>query len=354
MDDDADRGHAVAPQRTARRRRRSAVVLGTLAATALLVTATGLLLTERYASRVDRIPDPFSPIREAERPHKPPDSEAQNGITFLIAGVDTRSDVPTTGTDAASTQPGHTDAVILARLTGDREHAYVVSIPRDSWVLIPRRGHTRINTAYAHGGATLLVRTVEELTDVRIDHLAVINFAGFRTLTDALGGVTVTVAKRSYDPHRHRVWEAGTHRLDGEAALAYVRQRVGLPRGDLDRAQRQQAFLRALIRKLADQGTLGNPVRLARALEAISRTVTVDEQLTNSDLRALAFGVRGLRPDHVLFATAPVARSRLAGQRSVVQLDAARGTAFWAAFENDELPLYVVRHGGDTLGQVVR
>jgi LCP family protein required for cell wall assembly len=246
--------------------------------------------------------------------------------------------------------------VILARLTGDRKHAYLVSIPRDSWVAIPGRGQGKLNTAYAQGGPTLFVHTVEQLTDVRIDHVAVIDFAGFRRLTDALGGVTVTIPQRTYDPHphRHRLWEAGTHRLDGEAALAYVRQRAGLPRGDPDRAQRQQAFLRAVMERLAARGTVANPVRLAKTLDAVSRTVSVDAHLSNSDLRALAFGLRDLRPDHVLFATVPVQGIGDAGGQRIVRLDAARSGPFWAAFENDELPAYILRNGGDTLGQTAR
>lgn len=309
----------------------------------------GFLLTEKYAGDVERIPDPFAAMPEPQRPDKPRDAGGRTGLTFLVAGVDTRSEVPTTGTAARSSRRGRADAVILIRLTGDREHAYVVSIPRDAWVPVPGHGQAKINAGYAWGGAALFAATVERLIDVRVDHVAVVDFAGFRSLTDAVGGVTVTIRRPSYDRHRDRVWEVGKHRLDGAAALAYVRQRAGLPRGDLDRAQRHQAYLRALMTKLIDGRTLVNPIRLAQVLDAVSETVSVDENLRNGDLRALMFTLLGLNPERVLFATAPVDRLGREGRQQVVYLDDERGRAFWSAFENDELPAYAHRAGVDIL-----
>src|SRR5919199_180245 len=111
-------------------------------------------------------------------------------ITFLLVGSDTRADVaPGELPDARS------DAIMIARFAGDREHAQVISIPRDSWVDIPGHGMDKINAAYALGGPTLLIQTVEQLTGVRIDHYAAIDFAGLTQVTDDLGGVDVTVPK---------------------------------------------------------------------------------------------------------------------------------------------------------------
>lgn len=320
--------------------------------TVVLLGSAGFLITEKYAGDIERIPDPFAALEESKRPDKPRDAAGRAGITFLVAGVDTRSGVPTTGAEAASDRRGRTDAVLLVRLTADRNSAYVVSIPRDAWVPVVGHGHTKINAAYAYGGATLFAATVEQLTHVRVDHVVVIDFAGFRELTDAVGGVTVTIRRPSYDRHRDRFWAAGKHRLDGEAALAYVRQRTGLPRGDLDRVQRHQAYLRALMTKLGATGTVANPVRLANVLDALTQTVSVDENLSNDDLRALAVSLGSLSPDQVQFATAPVDRQGRAGRQDVVHLDAARGRIFWDAFEDDMLPAYVQRVGADALGPI--
>jgi LCP family protein required for cell wall assembly len=319
--------------------------------TAALVPATGLVMTERLADDVKRIPDPFATVPEATRPDKAVDSSGRAPVTFLVAGVDIGSETPTTGTYTATSRRGLADAVLLVHLSGDRKRAYVVSIPRDTWVSIPGRGQARINEAYGFGGPSMLATTVERITDVRVDHVAVVDFTGFRALTDALGGVTVTISKDSYDPYRNRVWHAGTQHLDGEAALAYVRQRKGLPRDDLDRTQRHQAYLRAVLNRLIETRTLANPVRLSQVAEAIGQTVRVDANLSNSEMRDLLFGLRVLDPDRVLFATAPVARPANA-ERNVVQLDLARAQPFWDAFENDELAAHVARFSADTLGPI--
>lgn len=341
------------PPLTTRRRRRWILkaVLSTLIAVALIVSA-GFLLTERFAGDVERLPDPFAAIPESIRPDRPAEATGRAAVTFLVAGVDTRSEDPTTGTAATSGSHGLADAVLLIRLSGDRRHVSVVSIPRDAWVPVPDQGLAKINAAYAYGGPPLLVTTVERLTDVRVDHVAVIDFAGFRALTDAVGGVTVTIGEQTYDPHRDRVWPAGTHHLDGNAALDYVRQRAGLPRGDLDRAQRHQAYLRALIKQVIDTRTLANPVRFARVLDAISQNVSVDENLSDGDMRDLLLSLRGLDPDQVFFATAPVGGLGSVGRQAVVHLDATRGRPFWAAFENGGLPAHVLRVGTDTLSSV--
>jgi LCP family protein required for cell wall assembly len=341
------------PPRTARRwRRRILVGLLVVTTASALVVATVFLMTEQFADDVKRIPDPFAAIPEATRPAQPVDTTGRSAVTFLVAGVDTRSEVPTTGAGAAASGRGVADAVILARLSGDRQHAYVVSIPRDTVVPIPSRGYAKINEAYAYGGPSLLITTIERLTDVRIDHVAVIDFAGFRELTDALGGVTVSIREDTYDPYQNRVWQAGTHSLDGKSALDYVRQRKGLPRGDLDRAQRHQVYLRALMNKLVDTRTLANPVRLSHTMDAISQTVRVDANLTNGELRELLLGLRGLDPDQVMFATVPVTRAGDTTGTDVLRLDTAAGGGFWAAFENDELPAHVARAGADMLGPI--
>ena len=124
---------------------------------------------------------------------------------------------------------------MIARLNPDRTVAAVASIPRDSWVDIPGHGHDKINAAYSFGGPSLLVATVENLTQIRIDHFAVIDFAGFRSMVDAVGGIDVGIdAPTSSDGV---AFHQGVNHLDGRAALAYVRQRYGLIGGDFDRAQ---------------------------------------------------------------------------------------------------------------------
>ncbi|GAA4465218.1 LCP family protein [Phytohabitans houttuyneae] len=276
------------------------------------------------------LPDPFAAIPATERP--PPSPE--RALTILLAGIDSEQD----------TSPARSDALMLVRLTADRHHAYVVSLPRDSWVNIPGHGMDKVNAAYAYGGQTLAVRTVERLTKVRIDHVAVVDMAGFRELTDALGGVVLTVPEQVTDPH-FVSFPAGTRRFDGAAALAYVRERRGLPRGDLDRVRRQQEFLRAVLQQMGQED---DPRRLAAALDAVTRTVAVDKGFGTGEMLRLLLGFRKLDGE-VTFLTAPVTGTGMVGDASVVFLDTKLGPPFWKAVGTDRLDDYLSTHDTELL-----
>jgi LCP family protein required for cell wall assembly len=224
---------------------------------------------------------------------------------------------------------------MLARFTGDRQHAQIVSIPRDSWVNIPGYGMNKINAAYAFGGPSLLIQTVEQLTGVRIDHYAAIDFGGLIQVTDDLGGVDVVVAETtSWGPY---TFHAGLNHLDGDQARWYVGQRYGLPGGDFDREKRQQQYLKAMFGKLFSAGTFTNPARLDPALRAVTSAVAVDSSLSNSDLLGLAVSLRDLRPADIQFFTAPVLGTGMEGDASVVYLDQATDDRMWRYLQSDSL-----------------
>jgi LCP family protein required for cell wall assembly len=338
-----------APSRWRRARK---VVLIVAAVLVVLVAGTAsavYLYTSHYLNSMKRIHDPFASIPSAERP-PPPSGAAANDVTFLVGGVDTRSPVPTTGKAAASDARGRTDTLILVRFLASGHGAYVVSIPRDSWVPIPGYGDGKVNWAYYFGGPTLAVRTVEKLTGVRVDHVAIIDWAGFRAVTDALGGVTVNIPVTSYDPANHITWTAGSHHLDGAQALLYVRDRYGLTSGDFDRERRQQYFLRAVFKQLRQEGKLTNPLQTTSVLRALTGAVSVDSTLSNSQITRLALSLRGLNLGSVMFATVPNSGTGMAGSQSVVWLNHKIGPGFWRAFDDDTLPTYMRVHGVKQLG----
>jgi LCP family protein required for cell wall assembly len=238
---------------------------------------------------------------------------------------------------------------MLARLSADRTSAAVVSIPRDSWVHVPGRGEAKINAAYAYGGPSLLVRTVEQLTQVHVDHFAVIDFAGFQAMVDAVDGIDVRVARET--SHDGVVFRAGLNHLDGPQALTYVRQRYDLPEGDLDRARRQQNALRALLTRVASSGILTDPAALYAFLDATTRSVGIDDTLSNGGLRDLAFDSRGLRPSGVDFVSTPVRGLGREGAQSVVYLDDARADRLWEALRSGTVTDYVSADPGVVLGE---
>lgn len=309
-------------QRVRRPRRllRRVLVLALAAVLALLGLGAGGVwwATDHYGDQVARIPDAFP------KGPRPPESPGHDGgTTFLLVGVDSRSERPTTGSDATARLwkygAQRSDTLMLVHLSGDERSASTLSLPRDSWVAIPGHGSAKINAAFSWGGPPLLIRTVEQLTGIRVDHFGVIDWHGFRSLTDAVGGVPVTIAHDTYDPEQDRHFTAGTHVLNGEQALAYVRQRHGLPGGELDRIERQQQFLRSLVGRIGNSVGITDPLGTDRMLDAITGAVSVDDRMSNGDLRSLAFGLRHLSSENTRFATAPIIRSdMIRGQYALI------------------------------------
>ena len=273
-------GESGRPAPTARNGRRVGVIIVALVLTLVAVGwAVISQLSQAVGNNIPRVSGVFGSLPANERPAE------QAATTFLIVGTDSRSPEPTTGTDAAAgVNPGsvRSDVIMLASMAADRSSAAVVSIPRDSWVPIPGHGQNKINAAYAFGGPSLLTQTVEQLTAVRVNHFAVVDFAGFQALVDSVGGIDVQVAQTTSD--RGVTFRQGMNHLNGADALVYVRQRHGLPNGDLDRAHREQNALKGWLTKAVASGALSNPVETYRLLDAMKESVSVDDTLSNNGL----------------------------------------------------------------------
>jgi LCP family protein required for cell wall assembly len=313
--------------------RRTLISLGLLALVLAVAVGGGVwFLTNRYAGDIDRISDVFSGLDDASRPAAASPAQHQTAapVTFLLVGSDTR------GHPAAGEDPdGRSDAIMIARLSGDRQHAQLISIPRDSWVDIPGHGTNKINAAYAFGGPTLLIQTVEQITGVRIDHYVAIDFDGIAQVTDALGGVDVTVAETT--TNEGHVFPAGVDHLTGETARWYLGQRYGLEAGDFDRVKRQQQYLRAVFTKLFSSGTFNDLGKLDQSLRALTAAVSVDDTLGSTELLTLGWSARSLTPDDVDFFTAPVLGTGTEGAASVVYLDQVTGARMWGYLSTDSL-----------------
>jgi len=346
--------------REAGRRRRSRRVLLWALAVLLVLTGGGVggvyWMANHYASSVDRIPNAFPNVPESEQPKPVPNT----GQTFLLVGLDARADAATTGGSAKAPAwkagAQRSDTMMLMHIAADRKSVSVVSIARDTWVDIPGRGKAKINAAYSWGGPALMVQTVQNLTGIRIDHVAVIDWNGFKALTDAVGGVDITIPRTIEARGDARQWDQGTHHMDGAEALLYVRERHGLPNGDLDRTKRQQNFLRSLMNQTLSSGTLGSPSRLTGLLAGVGEVVSVDDRLSNTDLYDLAWSLRGLRGDDVRFMNAPFGGFDTIEGQSVVLLDQNAAVTLWQAVRNDRMDDYFAQHrtSSDTLGENVR
>jgi LCP family protein required for cell wall assembly len=256
---------------------------------------------------------------------------------ILLVGLDSRTDAhdnPLPKQVLAQLRAGDnegelTDTMILVRIPNDGQHAVAISLPRDLDVVLPEGyGQHKLNSAFiraknataerltAQGvdpalvrtqstaaGRKLLVEAVKDLTGVGIDHYAEVNLLGFALLTDAVGGVPVCLKAAVHDKFSGANFPAGPQLISGPDALAFVRQRHGLPRGDLDRIVRQQVYLASLASKILTAGTLANPSRVNQLINAAQQSLVLDEGF---DVLDFATRMQGLTAGNVSFMTVPV------------------------------------------------
>ncbi|NMM24099.1 MAG: LCP family protein [Phycicoccus sp.] len=233
-----------------------------------------------------------TPAPGESAPTKP--ATAKDSQNFLVIGSDSR---------AVSASSGRSDVIVLVHINSDRSRVDLVHFPRDLYVSVPGQGKDKINAAFAYGGAPLLVRTLQGLVNVPIDHVAIIGFEGFKAMTDAVGGVDVFAEESSTAPTGNIV--KGFNHLNGDQALAFVRERHQLSEGDISRGKRQQAFIKALMLKGLSKDVLLNPINLASFADAATKNLTVDDGFSMGDMRSEALQMRNLRGGDIYFTTAP-------------------------------------------------
>ncbi|WP_434091248.1 LCP family protein [Streptomyces flaveus] len=245
-----------------------------------------------------------------------PTALVKDARNILLIGSDSRSGEEN-GKYGRDSGTERSDTVILLHLAANRRSATAVSIPRDLMVDVPgcrRRDGSRskpvfamFNYAFQAGGSACTIRTVEKLTDIRVDHHMVVDFNGFKDMVDAVDGVEVCLKEPMDDRAAKLRLPEGRVKLDGEQALGYVRARKSLGDGsDTERMERQQRFLGALVSKVRGNDVLLNPVKLYPVLDAATSALTTDPALAN--LRGLYDLVRGLRDiptERVQFLTVP-------------------------------------------------
>ncbi|MBG0854792.1 LCP family protein [Streptomyces spinoverrucosus] len=299
-----------------RRRRRRLMRCGTAGVAGIVAAAlaAGWIVYTELDGNIT--PDEAAAAELARYERERPTALVRGAQNILLIGSDTRAGKANrkygrdTGTERS-------DTTILLHLSAGRGSATAVSIPRDLMVDVPscrRPDGSRtdpvfamFNYAYETGGSACTIRTVERMTDIRIDHHVVVDFSGFKKLVDAVDGVRICLAEPIVDKEAKLRLPAGEVTLDGEQALGYVRARKSLGNGsDTDRMERQQRFLAALVQKLRSNDVLLNPVKLYPVLDAATSSLTTDPGLAS--LRGLYDLVRGLRAiptERVQFLTVP-------------------------------------------------
>ena len=266
-------------------------------------------------------------------------------VNLLLIGSDTREgDGNDAYADNDGTQGGaHSDTNLLVHLSADRTWATVVSIPRDSMTMAPPEcsatapksewGMRQWNQNYRLGGTGCLIRTLEGNTGLFVDHYAVVDFRGFKQMVDALGGVDVCTSEPIDDANTHLQLAAGRHTLDGRQSLQYVRVRKSIGDGsDLQRINRQQAFLASVMQEATSAQLLAQPPKLYSFLDAATRSLTTDPDFGIGTMKDLASSVRGIGLDEIQFVTVP--NEPYVGDPNRVQWKAS-ADQIWSALRED-------------------
>ncbi|MBU4555625.1 MAG: LCP family protein [Actinobacteria bacterium] len=296
-------------ERNRRTRRRKRVAMGCLSLVLIFLALAAVAGVFYVRSINSKMQDTFKTDKKADAALDKPVAEKRGEPFYvLLMGVDSRE----IGEAARS------DTLIIARIDPKQQRVTLVSIPRDTRVSIPGHGKTKINAAHAYGGPALVIETVKDITGLPISHYAEVDFKGFKDVVDALGGVTVTVPEDIYDMKAANhvtsaaKLSAGTQVLDGAHALTFVRSRQ-FPRGDLQRIENQQTFLKAVLKESLKPG---NVLRLPSVVSAIADSATTD--LSVGDLLSIANQMKGMDSDALEAVTMPGAPQMIGGGSYVV------------------------------------
>jgi LCP family protein required for cell wall assembly len=249
--------------------------------------------------RIDQVDAMPHGARPAEQP----------GTTYLLVGSDSRKGLSKAenrrlGTGGVGDVGQRTDTIMLLH-TGAGP-TLLLSIPRDSLVPIPGHGTTKINAAFAYGGAPLLVRTIEQNTGVRIDHYVEIGFGGFVNSVDAVGGIEICPTKRMVDPRANLDIKKGCQHVNGITALGYARSRHTSGIGDIDRARHQREVVSGIGAEVKSPWTLINPFRYYRVNMAATSSLKVDEDSSVVDLARFGWAMTRVNGQDGLTCSMPI------------------------------------------------
>ncbi|MFD8483654.1 LCP family protein [Kitasatospora sp. NPDC059673] len=336
---------AAAPGRRPKPRRRGRRVLliggGVVLALGLAVGGTGLWMYRHLEGNLDTVD--IDKVLGEDRPAALP-TGAQD---ILVLGSDSRSgdNGELAGGDVGGT--ARSDTAMLVHIPQGRVNATVVSIPRDTMVArpacttadgkqIPAAPRVMFNSVYTTAGPACVVKTVETITGLRMTHYVEIDFAGFKELVDAMGGVEITTDVAIDDKYSGLHLPAGTHTLDGTQALAFVRTRHGIGDGsDLGRIGLQQKFLLSVLSQLQRKGTLSSPTKAYGVANAATKALTTDTDLGSlSGLLDFAQSMKGLQPERMKTVLLPVVTDRIDHNRVVA--DEPRAQKLWQALREDK------------------
>lgn len=331
------------PRRLARRKKRTGLIILVSCIAVVLVAAvvaTTYLsnLAHTFDSKTQVIAEVFP--EEKSRPVKNPDDGSLN---FLLLGVDHGSD----GTETSDLLQGggtdqRSDSMMLMHIPEDRSGVYVMSVMRDLYTEIPGYKPQKINATLALGGVPLVVQTLESMLDTKIDHVAMIDFDGFRELSTALGGVKVhnDFAFTAHDTDYF--YPVGDMTLEGDRALRFVRERKSFIDGDYQRVRNQQKFIKAITNELLSKDTLTSPSKVFEVIDKVSPFLSLDDRLDAATAAGLALQLKNVRGNDIEMFTLPTAGTGTSPDgQSIVIRDEKALVDIGKALRSDTLKAYL-------------
>ncbi|MEV8182949.1 LCP family protein [Specibacter sp. NPDC078692] len=331
--------------RKAKKTRRNTllVILGLFVVAAIVSGVFVVNLANSFNSQTQKIAQAFP--EESTRPVKATEGPASKAQNILVLGSDSRAaSVDMASEGEASDQ--RSDTMMWVHIPGDGKNIVMMSIMRDTWVDIPGHGQAKINAAMAYGGVPLVVQTLEGLFKSRLDHVAIVDFEGFKAITDSLGGVKVNVPMAFTTGNKQHTFNAGPQVLNGDQALAFVRERYAFSDGDYQRVRNQQLFLKSVMNTALTPATLTNPGKISDLVSQVSPFVSVDEGLDAAAMASMAVSLRDVRGSNVLSFTLPnLGTGTSADGQSIVIKDDAAIAAIADALASDTLVLHMDNNG---------
>ncbi len=290
-------------------------VLGATLLTLAMITGLSSVFLYRHYNDNLNVMDIAGQLND--RPGKLRSPLPKEPLNIMVMGSDTR-DGSGNNIDGLTGDGARSDTTLLFHLSADRSNAYGISIPRDSLVdrpectdedgeTIPAEDNAMWNAAFGLGGPACTIQQFEQTTGVFIDHFVVVDFAGFKDMVDAIGGVEVCIPEDIDDPEHGITIPAGTREVRGDEALNYVRARYTLGDGsDIGRVKRQQAFIAAMAAKVISGGTIARLDRLVGFLDAATKSLTVDQGMGNVfQIGRVGLSFKGIGLDNIKFITVP-------------------------------------------------
>ncbi|WP_456818153.1 LCP family protein [Cellulomonas sp. URHB0016] len=258
------------------------------------------------------------------------------GTTYLLTGSDSRADG---AIDDTTTEGARTDTILVLHVPEHGPTA-LISLPRDTFVQVPGHGDAKLNASFSWGQAPLLVKTVEQLTGLTVDHYAEIGMAGVEQVVDAVGGVNLCYDTAVDDADSGMVWTPGCHDVGGVDALAFSRMRKADPTGDVGRAERQRQLISAVMGKVKPTSLVWHPGQQVALVDAGTASLTVDDGSGIVDLARMALAFKAANGEGGITGTPPIKSINYRPGKigSTVLLDPDAAPAFFVAIRDGKLP----------------